>query len=210
MNSGLDSISGNRSCLEVVPLSSVILCLGRYFSLRLLFIKSGTGHIEDYLEQKTNPVALEVLQELLFEAKRAQRDLTIVLTRLNMHRQSIEVTTTQHISLGLDHMLKIPALFSEHKDLQESEIDNYYKQVSLFAPHEKKRSTASNGITTESDPYIEFRRWLGSDPEREEQLFQGDIERLRQMSREYVQQIVGYEFEKNSILEILLRDKGLK
>lgn len=167
-------------------------------------------NIEDYLEQRMNPIAIELLQELLFEANRAQRDLTIVLTRLDMHRQSIEVVSTQHFSLGSDHMLKIPALSSDHSDTQESEIDSYYKQVSLFAPREKKRPPDSGGVATESDPYVEFRRWLGNDPERVEQLFQGDIERLRQMAREYVQKFVADEVRKYSVLDILLRENGVK
>ena len=166
-------------------------------------------NIDDYVDQKTNPIALEVIQNLLYEATRAQRDLTIVLTRLNMHQESIQAAMTQRFSLGSDHMLEIPALSSEHHNgSQDSEVDAYYKQISLFAPREKKRSSAV-GITAESDPYAEFRSWLGRDAEREERLFEGDIDQLRQMAREYVQKMVAEEIEKNSVLDILLRDNGV-
>lgn len=166
-------------------------------------------NIDDYVEQKTNSIVLEKLQELLFEATQAQQSLTIVLTRLSMHQESIQAATTQRFSLGSDHMLEISALSSDrHNGSQENEIDAYYKQISLFAPREKKQSSAAVGAASESDPYAEFRSWLSDDPEREEQLFEGNIDQLRQMARQYVQKMVAEEIEKNSVLDILLRDNG--
>ncbi len=171
-------------------------------------------NVIDYRDQKANPTALSVLRDLLNEADRAYRDLAIVFTRLNAERARLEAVADQRLFLGSDHMLEIPALSDERDSSEErdqdklSEIDQYYQQISPFTQSETLHRMTDEGLVAD-DPYLEFRRWLGDDPDREEHLFKGDIELLRQMVRNYIQDVVAKQVKKNNVLDILLRDRGV-
>lgn len=172
-------------------------------------IKAIRSHLDTYVAERANPVALEVLEELEYESAEQLRNLEATLTRLQKQRQtgaSWAAGVGRPLSLGLNHPLAIPALSDRNrKDGAEGEVENYYKRVSIFYARNRRRgSSAATSVTVDSQQLADFRGKITA-PQLTD-LFKGDLDLILQVARAYVEKQVSEEVTKYSVLDVLIQD----
>ena len=76
------------------------------------------GSIDNFIAEKANPIALDVLQELVYESAEQLRNLDATLTRLERQSKtgaSWAAAVKRPLTLGLNHPLAILALSDKVK-----------------------------------------------------------------------------------------------
>lgn len=158
------------------------------------------GNLRNHLDEHARTVAIDILDELEHHCAELLRNLESVLQRLTRQRDTNETWIGAHrpLSLGLEHPLHIAAL-------EGVEIEEYAKQVSIFALHTRRRRGLSTINATEGDQLAAFRKWLDERNELDG-FFRGDMQFLLNMAREYARERVHEEVKEYSLLELLLQD----
>jgi hypothetical protein len=172
-------------------------------------IETISHYLDDYIAEKANPVALEVLEELEYESAEQLRNLDATLSRLQKQRQtgaSWAAAVSSPLSLGLNHPLAIPALSDKNKKSgDESAVDSYYNRVSIFTARNRRGGlSAAANVMSESQQLADFRGKITD--QQLIDLFKGDLDLILQVAHGYVGQRVHEEVIKYSVLDVLIQD----
>jgi len=172
-------------------------------------IKTIQIYLDSYVDEKANPAALEVLEELEYESAEQLRNLEATLTRLQKQRQtgaSWATAVDRPLSLGLSHPLAIPALSDKNrKDSGEGEVETYYRRVSIFYARNRRRgSSAPVSMTIDPQQLADFRGRITD--QQLTDLFRGDLDLIFQVARSYVEQKVSEEVKQYTVFDVLTLD----
>lgn len=150
-------------------------------------------------------VAMDVLDVLERHSAEANRNLTIILQKLNKQRKKNEAWSAaeQELRIEMHHPLRLAALPTE------AEIRIYADQVSIFtAPRKRQRSNTvsrlMSGESREEDQLAAFRKWM-DDADAIEALFKGDIDQVLDLAQRYTREQVDEEIKQNNVLKVLIR-----
>lgn len=172
-------------------------------------IKAMRDHLDTYVEEKANPVALEILEELEYEGAEQLRNLEATLNRLEKQRQtgaSWAAAVSRPLTLGLGQPLTIPALSNGNRiEGEDDEIERYYQRVSIFTARNRRRGyTTAAPPTVDSQQLADFRGKVTD--QQLTDLFKGDLDLILQVAHDYVERQVSEEMRKYSVLDVLLQD----
>lgn len=150
-------------------------------------------------------VAMDVLDVLERHTAEANRNLTIILQKLNKQRKKNEAWSAaeQELRIEMHHPLRLAALPTE------AEIKTYADQISIFtAPRKRQRSNVvsrlMSGESREEDQLAAFRKWM-DDADAIEALFKGDIDQVLDLAQRYTREQVDEEIKQNNVLKVLIR-----
>lgn len=168
-------------------------------------LNSVQSDIKNIATLATTRVAMDVLDMLERHSAEANRNLTIILQKLNKQRKKNEAWSAaeQELSIEMDHPLRLAALPTD------AEIKSYADQVSLFtAPRKRQRNNSvsrfMSGESREEDQLAAFRKWM-DDTDAIEALFKGDIDQVLDLAQRYAREEVDEEVKQNSVLKVLIR-----
>ena len=166
-------------------------------------IRAIKENIYAQLERRASPIAIDILEALVFLSSEAHTKLEAVLPRLEKQKQTMESwkAGSQPLNAGIAHPLELVALSYDKKDgATQSEVEQYYDRVSIFTNRAKGRVKT----TAETDQLASFRTWLTNNQNLED-LFKGDIDLLLRVAQDYTRAQVHEEIKKYSVLDILIQ-----